>query len=272
MNFYWVYNIPTPMLGLLVIFIVDVIGFVGLLATRPLVKFYFTRHGHHNEIAGYYFAAISLLYSLILGQVTSITYANYQEAKRTVSSEASEIISLITEVDGYPHPLKDNLNELLITYLKQVIETDWKEHRAGLVSNQTTLALDDLESMIINHEPNSDNSRILQEKVLDSINNVVKARAIRIQYVSSGLPATFWFVIVIGAILTISCSWLFYFPNTRLHLFLILFFSTMVGLVVFLSLVMDNPFRGDVSVNTDGYQDAIEFYYELQSRRANKAM
>ncbi|MFM7593765.1 MAG: DUF4239 domain-containing protein [Isosphaeraceae bacterium] len=270
MNFYWLYGIPTPLLAILILSVFNVISVFLLLVTRPLIKQYFISKGHHNEIASYYFASISLIYALILGQVTSITYENFQTAKKTVSTEASEIVALMNEIEGYAHPLSDKLDELLIRYVQHVIQRDFPEHRDGIISSQSTLDLDAMEELILKYEPASSNEIILHGKVLDNLNNVVKARAERIQFVSSGLPRTFWGVIFMGSIVTIASSFLLYFPNKRLHVCLVSLLSTMIGLVVFLCIAMDNPFRGDVSVTIDGYQDAIEYHTELKSNRFQK--
>ena len=270
MSFYWIYNISNSMLALLIIATFNFSAFFGLIITRPLIKNYFVSKGHHNEIASYYFAAISLLYAVILGQVTSITYSNFQDAKKTVSREASEIVTLFNELEGYQHPMSDQLENLLVKYVRHVITSDWREHREGIISSQSTLDLDNMEEIILTYEPKSSSETILHSKVFDTLNNVVKARAERIQFVSNGLPRTFWFVIILGAILTISSSFLFYFANRRLHICLISLFSSIIALVVFLCIVMDNPFQGDVSVDTSGYQDAIEFYTELRSKRFQK--
>lgn len=267
---YWVYGIPTHLLGLMVISLFVFGSMAGLLLTRPLIKRYFVRRGHHNEITSYYFGAISLLYALILGQVTAITYQNYEQAKKTVAHEASSIIRLFNELEGYPHPQKETLENYLSGYVQQVIAIDWQEHREGLISNISSVKLEEMEAMILKYEPQTETQKILHSEVLDTLNEVVEARSERNLMVGTGLPAPFWFVILFGSMITIFTSYLFYFENLRLHIFLVSSFSSIIGLVVFLSLAMDHPFRGDVSVTVDGYLDAQAFASELKSQREVK--
>ena len=267
MRLYWVYGISTPLLGLLIlsIFIFGSLG--GLLITRPLIKRHFVRRGHHNEITSYYFSAISLLYALILGQVTAITYQNFEGAKRAVSQESSAIISLFNELDSYPHPLKENVEDALVGYVKDIISKEWYEHREGIFSLVSSIKLEEMEDSILNYEPETENQKILHTQVIETLNEVIETRSQRNQLVGTGLPATFWLVIVAGGVVTIFTSFLFYFENIRLHILLVVAFATIIGLVVFLSVAMDHPFRGDVSVNVDPYKGALEFSAELKSRR-----
>jgi hypothetical protein len=264
MSLYWIYNVSTPILGVIIMSMIVFPSILGLLASRSLVRHYFVRHGAHNDITSYYFAAVILLNALILGQVMVVTYGNYVISKGKTETEASSIIALFNELDSYPHPLKTNLVANLTTYVRFIIESDWPAHRDGQVPKQGSLILDQIEGQILDFEPRTESHRILHSQVIETFEEVVENRAARIQIVNNGLPAILWFIIIFGAFISITTSYLFIHNNTRLHVFQVAALSTAISLVIFVTAAMDNPFRGDISVTTDSYNSALEFARDLQ--------
>ena len=264
MSFYWIYNVSTPTLGVIIMSLIVFPSILGLLASRSLVRYYFVRHGAHNDITSYYFAAVILLNALILGQVMLVTYGNYVTSKGKTETEASSIIALFNELDSYPHPLRTKMVASLADYVRFIIESDWPAHRDGQVPKQGSLILDQIEMQILDFEPRTESHRILHSQVIETFEEVVENRAARIQIVNNGLPAILWFIIIFGALISITTSYLFIHNNTRLHVFQVASLSTAIGLVIFVTAAMDNPFRGDISVTTDSYNSALEFARDLQ--------
>jgi hypothetical protein len=107
-------------------------------------------------------------------------------------------------------------------------------------------------------EPTREREKIVHAEVVKSLHEVVQARRLRLSSVSTGLPASLWMVVVIGAILNTSLMYLFWVENVKLHALLVAIFATFVGLLLFLTAVMDNPFRGQFSVMPDNYQELLE--------------
>ena len=62
-----------------------------------------------------------------------------------------------------------------------------------------------------------------------------------------------WWVVWIGALLNIGLIWMLYM-EIHVHLILGGALSLFLGLVIFLVAVLDNPFRGEVSVGPDDFQ------------------
>ena len=71
------------------------------------------------------------------------------------------------------------------------------------------------------------------------------------------LPAALWAVVLGGAFLNIALNYLFWVENLKLHALLVSIFATFVALLLFLTAVMDNPFRGEFSVSSDSFQELL---------------
>jgi ABC-type Co2+ transport system permease subunit len=72
-----------------------------------------------------------------------------------------------------------------------------------------------------------------------------------------------WLVIVMGAVISLYSS--FYFPvvDPRVHSRLIALLAIFIGLVIFMVLALDRPFRGDLGLPATPYQ---LIYDHLMSR------
>ena len=71
------------------------------------------------------------------------------------------------------------------------------------------------------------------------------ARRMRLDSVSTGLPAVLWAVILIGALINMTRVPLFKVEDTRLHLVMVTLLAMFIGLVIFMILALDRPFRGN---------------------------
>jgi hypothetical protein len=86
---------------------------------------------------------------------------------------------------------------------------------------------------------------------------VVEGRAFRLEAVNSALPGVLWGVVLIGAAITVGVTYLFWVENVKLHAVLVASFAACLGLLVFLTAAMDNPFRGEFSVSPGAYKSVL---------------
>jgi hypothetical protein len=87
---------------------------------------------------------------------------------------------------------------------------------------------------------------------------LVERRRGRLDSVTKGLPAPLWAMVLVGALITICLSWFFDTASLAMHFWLTLLLSTLLGLMIFLVAILDNPYRGSVSVSPE----ALERVYE----------
>ena len=118
--------------------------------------------------------------------------------------------------------------------------------------------LDQLEDEVMNFEPTKEREKIVQAEVLRSLDTVQEQRRLRLQAVPTGLPAALWSVVLVGALLNIVLTYLFWFDNLRVHAILVGMLAIFIALLVFLTAAMDNPFRGEFSVSADAFQAVLE--------------
>lgn len=85
-------------------------------------------------------------------------------------------------------------------------------------------------------------------------NDFVKARRERLHLVEVGLPAALWEVPITGALLTIALTWLLPVKSLKSHLLLSVMSFLIVSLLIFITVGMDHPFRGEFSVDSHAFE------------------
>jgi hypothetical protein len=258
MNFYWIYDIPNWLLCVLVVLVFNTVALGGLIATRPLARRFLKSSSAHNEVVSFFFAGIGVFYGLALGLIAVGTWQNFTEVDSLVGKEAAELASLYRDFDGYSQPFRRQLEDALRDYTKLVVENEWPAHQKGQTPERGTIALDDIENQIMAFEPRTERDKIVHAEVLHSLHSLVELRRMRLQSVPAGLPAALWCVVMIGAWLNVSITYLFWVENFRLHAILVALLATFIALLVFLTAAMDNPFRGQFSVSEDSFRIVLQ--------------
>ena len=258
MTLYWPYDLPNWLFALITVMAMVFPSLVGLVLTRPLIKRLFRQTGNHNDIVSYYFAAVGVFYGLALGLIAVATYQNYSDADGKATKEANAIGSLYRDLDFYPEPLRKDLESQLTNYLRFIIKKEWPAHHEGNFVDGGEDMIERFENTLMSFEPVKEREKITHAEAIESLEQVVQNRAYRLEAVSTALPAVLWGVVVIGAGINIVMTYLFVVDNFALHIILIALFATCLGLLIFLTAAMDNPFRGEFSVSADSYQSVLE--------------
>lgn len=258
MTFYWIYDMPNWTLGVLIVSVFVAVSLAGLFATRPMVRRLLGPEGHCNDVVSYFFAGIGVFYGLALGLIAVATWENYTDIDGVVGTEAAAVASFYRDLDGYPQPLRGRLEAMMRDYTRLVIEKEWPAHKQGIALEDGDALLDRLEDEVMNYEPTKEREKILQAEVLRSLDTVQEQRRLRLQAVPTGLPAALWSVVLIGAFLNISLTYLFWIDNIPMHAILVGIVAVFIALLVFITAAMDNPFRGEFSIAADAFRDVFD--------------
>jgi hypothetical protein len=258
MTFYWIYDLPNWTMGVLIVGLFLALSLAGLFVTRPMVRRLLGPGTHYNDLVSYFFSGIGVFYGLALGLIAVATWENYTDIDGVVGNEAAAVASFYRDLDGYPQPLRGRLEGMMRDYATVVIEKEWPAHKKGIALEDGDALLDRLEDEAMNYDPTREREKILQAEILHSLDTVQEQRRLRLQAVPTGLPAALWSVVLIGALLEIGLTYLFWIDNVTVHAILVGSVAVFIGLLVFLTAVMDNPFRGEFSVSSDAFQAVLK--------------
>ena len=228
--------------------------------TRKFVRNVHQTDHSHNDIVGYYLAAVTVFYGITLGLVAVGTWNTYSEVETKVDREAQIVASLYRDVSSYPEPSRTLLTGDLRDYVRQVIDVSWPQQRKGIVPAGSSLMMDSLQQHIIAYEPNTAGQQILHAETYKQFNNLVEARRSRLDSVNASIPTSLWALVIIGALISITVTLFFDTASFSMHVCMTTLMSGLLGLIIFLVGTLDNPFRGRVSV---GPQPLEKVYQQL---------
>ncbi len=249
----WIHEIPRWLGALALLALFVGIAIFGLASTRGWMR----RRGVHalidNNVVGWIFSAMLAIYAITIGLTAVACWSNAVAAGNIASLEAAEIAAVYRDVDGYPEPVRSELQGRLRGYLQHVIDTAWPAHRRGDISHDATAKLNAFQRVLYSFEPATEAQKIVHAEALDAFNRVVETRRQRLEAVSRKIPCTLWSVVLLGAVLAISSSWVFTLESIELHAVMSGLLAAMIALLVFFIAVTDRPFHGANGIGPDAY-------------------
>ena len=257
MNFYWIYDIPSWQLGTGVVSLCILISVVGLMLTRKAIYNRFRISEGTNETINGMFAGAGVIYGLLVGLVAVAAWDNYQGVDTIASKESAAVAALYRDISALSQPAKGELQHHLKNYLTFVIKVAWPEHKRGEAPNQGTKILSKFHAILATYHPQNIEQTTLQAEALSAFNRLIEARRARLAAINSGIPAVFWVTMIAGTLVTIFISYFFHVSSRQLHLLLVAIFGGFVGFVLFLVAAVDNPFRGEVSISPEAYEQLL---------------
>jgi hypothetical protein len=245
---YWVYSLPNWLFELLTVGLFVAFSLVGLFPSRRWV-----RHVHvqrsHNDIVGFYLAAITVLYGVSLGLLAFGAWTTYTDTQAKVAIEAGALSSLYRSVRGLPDPGRSLLQNDLRYYTRQVIDVGWPEQRRGVLPTENSGTLDKFQKDFESVEPVTEEEKVLVADISREFDTLEESRSIRLDGVTAELPPPLWALILLGALICIVVTWFFHMESLTMHIWMTVFTAFLLGLMVFMVASLDNPYRGKISVS-----------------------
>lgn len=198
--------------------------------------------------------AVMVFYGLAVALIAVSVWQTYTDAGATTSKEATAIGVLYREIGGYPEPLRSQLQQELREYVEYVINHGWPLQRRGQVPRGGVEKVDDVEAKLVHFEPTTEGQKLLHAETLRAYAQFIEARRLRLDAVLTGLPGALWFVIVFGALVSLSSTFFFQVEDAFVQKIQVVLLAIFIGMIIFIIFALDRPFRGDLGLQPDPYQ------------------
>ena len=261
----WLYEIRPLYSALILLVFIETISIMGLmLARRFLIPRLHYHEGANDAISGTV-QAIGVFYGITVGLIAVGVWTTNSNASDLVSKEAMSIGALYRDVSGYPQPLRDELRSKLREYTVFVIDQAWPAQKRGYGQKLDTgnRIMDEFQNRLYSFEPSTPGQVALHSETLKAYNNLIEYRRLRIDAVDSGLSMVMWAVIWVGAGISIGVAYFFNIPDAKLHATLVALMGGFLAMVLFMIVINDKPFYGQVSVSSDPYRLILERLIDL---------
>jgi len=198
--------------------------------------------------------SVMLFYGLAVALIAVNVWQTHKNAGATISGEATAVGVLYRRVGGYPEPLRSQLRQDLREYLDYVIHEAWPQQRRGQVPSRGVVKVNNFEAKLVTFEPATEGQKLLHGETLRAYTQMIEVRRLPLDAVLTRLPGVLWFVIVIGALVSLSSTFFFQVKDAQLQRIQVVLLAVLIGLIIFLIFAFDHPFRGDLGLQPDPYQ------------------
>ena len=252
--FDFIFDLPLAVSGSAIILILSTYGVGGLLLTRRWVIPRLRVSADESDFCGSMVQSIMVFYGLAVALIAVSVWETYSEVSKLVSSEATTLAALYRDVSAYPDPIRQDLQKDLRDYADYVIHVAWPKQQQGEVPKGGVEIVNRFQKVLMSFEPATEGQKILHGETLRAYNLMVVARRLRLDAVNTGLPGVMWGVVVIGGFIGLSSAFFFKVEDARFHSILVTLLAIFMGLVIFMVLALDRPFRGELGLPADPYQ------------------
>ena len=254
----------TAVYGVLVIGAVCLAALAGLELVQRLVPA--ASRQPHNDVAGFIYAALGVIYAVLLALVVIAVWEEFQVANETVEQEANAAADIFWLADRLPEPRGTHLQELVRSYAEEVVHREWPlmEQGQAPLMTQTRGAssgwtiIDDIRQNLQNFEPRTKAEEQLYAEGLDQVDTLADARRTRLVAAEEGVPGVMWSVLVFGGIAAIGFTYLFGLESTWAHRLMVGTLAAVIGLVLFTIGAMEHPFSGGARIGTGAFELVLE--------------
>lgn len=135
-----------------------------------------------------------------------------------------------------------------------VVNLSWPAQRRGLLPDSETIVLNQFQKRLLHQKGLTNEQIVVYSETIRAYNSLIDLRRQRQEALKGGVPGVLWLVVLLGAMATIGFSYFFVVTSYRLHALLTGVLAGMIGLLVFLLVVLDHPYWGEISVSSEPYQ------------------
>lgn len=254
--FFWIYDYPTWQMTLLFMGVFTAVSIERLYGFRWLAHAWLHRDDHANDMVGLAMSSFAILYGLLLGLLAVAAYTSYSLAGDQVTREAASLAVLCRDVSGLPQPVRGDLQETLRRFTRDVIDVSWPLQQRGVVPTTASAIMAQFNDQLQAFKPTDLGQQTLHAEAIAQVNALIELRGQRLANINAGIPDILWWVVLLGALVNTLLLWMLKMPM-RVHVILTGLLSAITGLVIFLVAAMDFPFRGEVSIGADAFEQVF---------------
>jgi len=231
------------------------VSIAGLLIIRKLYPHYKCKL--HNDIAGFIFATLGVIYAVLLAFIVVITWQDFDKAQDVTVNEANCIAALYRDATPFPAEFRAELKNKLTNYVRDIINEEWQMMGTGQRSASVQNIQEELWKLYGGFQPKNETQKIFLAESVKKLNQAAEMRRQRIVYASTGINPLLYFVLFAGSFITIAFTMLFGTENIIPHLIMVSLLAALIAITLFTVMAMDYPFTGDISITPDVFKNIL---------------
>ena len=251
---YYILQLPAFLLLPCILILFIAIGSVSTCLFRKYVRLNIRRA--HNEAVGTVFAVLGGFYALLLGFVVFLVWTASNDAQNNANREGSWARALYRDIRYYPDTAQTGpLMHSYIHYVHYVIDQEYpKMEQMQPLTSASRTDFDDVFRRV--EQLNAHDPRI--EQMFTALNELATARSLRQLDASSEIPSELWTPLILGGGIIFLFSLMIDVESKRLHILINSLLGAFIGLVIYLIIILDHPFTGQIKIEPDEYRIILQ--------------
>ena len=212
----------------------------------------------HNDVAGFIYAVIGVVYAVLLGFTAIIVWEQFRHAQHGVEREANALADLYRNAQVFPPDVRKQVEVQLRAYARIVVEKEWPAMAEGKSSPEAWETYNQLWRTYHDFKPQDDHQRAWYAESLRRLNELGDHRRDRLLNIRSGVPGIIWIVLLGAGVVTIGFSFLFGTQNARAQGLMTAGLAVTIGVVLLSILALEDPFAGITRIEPEAFEQLQE--------------
>ncbi len=252
----WLESVPALVSGSVI-----VAGFVALsLAVAFVVDRVSPRELRieHNDLAGFILAVIGVIYAVLLAFVTIGVWERFEAAEARSYDEAAALTAIYRDAGSFERG--GEVRAAVRAYVESLLGDEWRRMQRGEESPRVDSQIERIDAMVRALPVTSQSRQDVHGQMLAELNVALGDRDARLAEDATGINGVMWVVLGIGAFVTIGFTSLFGFRRDSMQYVMIGALALLIGLVLYLAIAMNYPYRGAVTVDPKAFHTALRTF------------
>jgi hypothetical protein len=159
---------------------------------------------------------------------------------------------------GFSDPVRLRAQDQVRTYARLVIEDEWPLLAQGTASQEAEAAIEELRRLYWQMEPQTTRENAVYAESLSRLSDLSDSRQERLLASRNGLPTIMWVVLLVGGMITVAFTYFFGLKSMGSQSLMTAALAGTIALVLYLITAINYPYRGDIAVHPEGFQNVLE--------------
>jgi hypothetical protein len=211
----------------------------------------------NNEVAGFKFAVVGVIYAVLLGFAVIVVWEKFRDAESAVDQEASDVVTIGRLSEGLDSPVRVSVRQALASYTQKAVDDDWPAMARGQISAPVSRALDSLYDAVLSDAPATPRDTAVMSELLTRLDSLTQARRTRLLLATGSVPSVLWTVLYGGAFVTLAFTFFFGVHSLRAQIVMNALLAALIFMALYVAVEIDHPFSGPTSVGPDSLRAAL---------------
>ncbi|ACD90342.1 MAG: DUF4239 domain-containing protein [Chlorobium limicola] len=232
----------------------------------------YTELAKHNDVAGFIFAVIGVVYAVLLAFVVIVAWQMFRETEEKVHTEVRCMASVFRDIRLIDDPNRMEIQKEIINYTNIVIHEEWPLLGQGKSNRKALDSMHRIFNLVAAVTPDDAYEEIWYGEIVMKMNLFSDARNERILAAKDAIPGLLWNVLLLGALICIGISCLFGTSHTWAHIVMVASLSAIITLVLMTIIAFNQPYKGSISVKPDAFIEQLSHFENyMQTKNARPA-